>query len=202
MFPLKIGKKRYQNKLPNSGFCSSHYFTWETCIFRRIYSRKQHYRVVRLLVKANACKNLYQYRLKLDIGIMCFTISFIEKDVQLITPIIIVNWSVWLLCTVKVAPKFISFSLLRLCYFSLLYGILSLSWPPPPLPYFLSLKHSNVLLWHLIWTANMEPTTGIGVSKNVVFNFCIRPPIWTISVVCIHWVQRRLCKQTAGEKGS
>ena len=48
MFPTTIGKKRYQNKLPNSGFCSGHYFTWETCIFRRIYSRKQHYRVVSL----------------------------------------------------------------------------------------------------------------------------------------------------------
>ena len=53
-------KKLYQNKLPNSGFCSSHYFTWETCIFRRIYSRKQRYRVVRLLVNANTCKNLYR----------------------------------------------------------------------------------------------------------------------------------------------
>ena len=41
MFPLIIGKKLYRNKLPNSGFCSGHYFTWETCIFRRIYSRKQ-----------------------------------------------------------------------------------------------------------------------------------------------------------------
>ena len=37
MFPSNIGKKRYRNKLPNSGFCSGHYFTWETCIFRRIY---------------------------------------------------------------------------------------------------------------------------------------------------------------------
>ena len=46
MFPLNIGKKWYGNKLPNSGFCSGHYFTWETCIFRRIYSRKQRYRVV------------------------------------------------------------------------------------------------------------------------------------------------------------
>ena len=60
MFPLNIGKEQYRNKLPNSGFCSGHYFTWETCIFRRIYSRKQRYRVVRPLVKANACKNLYQ----------------------------------------------------------------------------------------------------------------------------------------------
>ena len=34
MFPSNIGKKRYGNKLPNSGFCSGHYFTWETCIFR------------------------------------------------------------------------------------------------------------------------------------------------------------------------
>ena len=60
MFPSNIGKKWYRNKLPNSGFCSGHYFTWETCIFRRIYSRKQRYRVVRPLVKANTCKNLYQ----------------------------------------------------------------------------------------------------------------------------------------------
>ena len=60
MFPSNIGKKWYQNKLPNSGFCSGHYFTGETCIFRRIYSRKQCYRVVRLLVKANTCKNLHQ----------------------------------------------------------------------------------------------------------------------------------------------
>ena len=60
MFPSNIGKNRYPNKLPNSGFCSGHYFTWETCIFRRIYSRKQRYRVVRLLVKANTCKNLYR----------------------------------------------------------------------------------------------------------------------------------------------
>ena len=51
MFPLNTGKKWYQNKLPNSGFCSGHYFAWETCIFRRIYSRKQRYMVVRLLVK-------------------------------------------------------------------------------------------------------------------------------------------------------
>ena len=43
--------------------------------------------------------------------------------------------------------------------------------PPPHHPYFLSLKRSNVLLWHLIWTANVEPKTGIGVSKNVVFNY-------------------------------
>ena len=60
MFPSNIGKKGYRNKLPNSGFCSGHYFTWETCIFRRICSRKQRYRVVMLLVKANTCKNLYQ----------------------------------------------------------------------------------------------------------------------------------------------
>ena len=60
IFPLNIGKTRYRNKLPNSGFCSGHYFTWETCIFRRIYSRKHCYRVVRPLVKANTCKNLYQ----------------------------------------------------------------------------------------------------------------------------------------------
>ena len=32
------------------------------------------------------------------------------------------------------------------------------------------------LLWHLIWTANVEPKTSIDVSKNV-FNFWIRPPI-------------------------
>ena len=57
---VKNGKKWYPNKLPNSGFCSGHYFTWETCIFRRIYLRKQRYRVVRLLVKAKTCKNLYQ----------------------------------------------------------------------------------------------------------------------------------------------
>ena len=56
MFPSNIGKKRYPNKLPNSGFCSGHYFTWETCNFRRIYSRKQRYRVIMLLVKANTCK--------------------------------------------------------------------------------------------------------------------------------------------------
>ena len=31
-----FGKKRYLNKLPNSGFGSGHYFTLETCIFRRI----------------------------------------------------------------------------------------------------------------------------------------------------------------------
>ena len=37
MFPLNIGKKRYRKNLPNSGFCSGHYFTWETSIFRRIY---------------------------------------------------------------------------------------------------------------------------------------------------------------------
>ena len=60
MFPSNIGKKWYQNKLPNSGFCSGHYFTWETCIFRRIYSRKQRFRVARPLVKAYTCKNLYQ----------------------------------------------------------------------------------------------------------------------------------------------
>ena len=60
MFPSIIGKKRYPNKLPNSGFCSGQYFIWETCIFKGIYSRKQRYRVVRLLVKANTCKNLYQ----------------------------------------------------------------------------------------------------------------------------------------------
>ena len=60
MFLWNIGKKRYRNKLLNSGFCSGHYFTWETCIFRRIYSRKQRYRVVMLLVKANPGKNLYQ----------------------------------------------------------------------------------------------------------------------------------------------
>ena len=60
MFLSNIDKKWYRNKLPNSGFCSSHYFAWETCIFRRIYSRKQGYRVVRPLVKANTCKNLYQ----------------------------------------------------------------------------------------------------------------------------------------------
>ena len=60
MFPSNIGKKGYRNKLPNSSFCSGHYFTWETCIFRRICSRKQRYRVVMLLVKANTCKNLYQ----------------------------------------------------------------------------------------------------------------------------------------------
>ena len=65
---------------------------------------------------------------------MRFTISFIEKDAQLITLIIIVNWSVWLLCTVKVAPKFMLFFLLRLYYFNLLYGTLSLSLPPPPPP--------------------------------------------------------------------
>ena len=59
-FLSNIGKNQYQNKLPNSGFCSGHYFTWEKCIFRRIYSRKQCYRVVRPLVKANTCKNLYQ----------------------------------------------------------------------------------------------------------------------------------------------
>ena len=56
MFPSNVGKKWHQNKLPNNGFCSGHYFTWETCIFRRIYSRKQRYRVVSLLVKANTCK--------------------------------------------------------------------------------------------------------------------------------------------------
>ena len=60
MFLSNIGKKWYHNKLFNSGFCSSHYFTWETCIFRKIYSRIQRYRVVRPLVKANTCKNLYQ----------------------------------------------------------------------------------------------------------------------------------------------
>ena len=60
MFPLNIGKKWYRNKLPNSSFCSSQYFTWETCIFRRIYSRKQRNRVVRPLVKANTFKYLYQ----------------------------------------------------------------------------------------------------------------------------------------------
>ena len=60
MFQSILVKKRYRNKLPNSGFCSGHYFTWETCIFRTIYSRKQRYRVVRPLVKANTCKILYQ----------------------------------------------------------------------------------------------------------------------------------------------
>ena len=60
MFPLNIGKKQYPNKLPNSGFCGGHYFPWVTCIFRRIYSRKQCSRVSRLLVKANTCKNLYR----------------------------------------------------------------------------------------------------------------------------------------------
>ena len=59
MFPSNIGKKQYPNKLPNSGFCGGHYFSLETCIFRRIYSRKQRSRVIRLLVKANTCKNLY-----------------------------------------------------------------------------------------------------------------------------------------------
>ena len=100
---------------------------------------------------------------------MRFTISFIGKDVQLITLIIIVNWSVWLLCTVKVASKFILFFLLRLNHFNLLYGTLSpqslMTPPPPPPPYFLSLKWSHVLLWHLIWAANVEPKTGIDVSK-------------------------------------
>ena len=62
---------------------------------------------------------------------MCFTISFIEKDGQLITLIIIMNWSVWLLCKFKVAPKIMLFSLLRLDYFNLLYGTLSLSWTTP-----------------------------------------------------------------------
>ena len=33
MFPANIGKKRYPNKLPNSGFCSDHYYTWETVFF-------------------------------------------------------------------------------------------------------------------------------------------------------------------------
>ena len=47
----------------------------------------------------------------------------------------------------------------------------------PSHPYFLSLKRSNVLLRHLIWTANVEPKTGIGLSKNVVFNFWICPLI-------------------------
>ena len=28
MFTSNIGKKRYQNKLPNSGFCSGYYFIW------------------------------------------------------------------------------------------------------------------------------------------------------------------------------
>ena len=41
MFPSNIGKKRYRNKLPYSGFSRGHYFTWESCIFRRINSRKQ-----------------------------------------------------------------------------------------------------------------------------------------------------------------
>ena len=27
LFPLNIGKNQYPNKLPNSGFCSGHYFT-------------------------------------------------------------------------------------------------------------------------------------------------------------------------------
>ena len=44
-------------------------------------------------------------------------------------------------------------------------------------PHLLSLKRSNVLLWHLIWTANLEPKTDIDVSKNVVFNVWIRPLI-------------------------
>ena len=60
MSQSNIGKKQYRNILPNSGFCSGHYFTWETCIFRRIYSRKQCYRIVWPLVKANTCKNLHQ----------------------------------------------------------------------------------------------------------------------------------------------
>ena len=40
--------------------CSRHYFFWETCILRRIYSMKQCYRGVRLLVKTSTCKNQYQ----------------------------------------------------------------------------------------------------------------------------------------------
>ena len=100
---------------------------------------------------------------------------------QLITLIIIVNWSVWWLCTVKVAPKFKLFFLLRLYYF-ICFMAESVSHDPPhthttPPPHLLSLKRSNVLQWHLIWTANLEPKTSIDYSKNVVFNVWIRPPI-------------------------
>ena len=105
---------------------------------------------------------------------MRFTISFIEKDVQLITLIIIVDWSVWLLGTVMVASKFILFSLLRLYYFNLLYGTLSLSWTPLH-SYFLTLKRSNVLLWHLIWTANVEPKTGIWCKQKCPVQFLNSP---------------------------
>ena len=91
MFPSDIGKNCAQINSRIVASVAVVTSTWETCIFRRIYLRKQRYRAVRLLVKANNCKNLYQLRLKLDIGIMRFTISFIEKDVQFVTLIIIVN---------------------------------------------------------------------------------------------------------------
>ena len=67
MFPLNSGKKQYPNKLPNhSGFYGGHYFTWETVIFRKIYSRKQCSRLIRLLVKAVIkclyCTVMYQVK--------------------------------------------------------------------------------------------------------------------------------------------
>ena len=44
----------------------------------------------------------------------------------------------------------------------------------PRHPYFISFKQSHVLLWHLIWAANVEPKTGIDVGKNAMLNVWIR----------------------------
>ena len=98
MSPSNIGRKQYPNKLPNSGFCGGHYFTWETCIFRRIYSRKQRSRVIRQLVKANTYKKPVPIETETGDWNNAFYLQvyFVntEKDAQLITLIIIVNRSV------------------------------------------------------------------------------------------------------------
>ena len=99
-----------------------------------------------------------------------------EKDAQLITLIIIVNRSVWLLCTVKVAPKFILFFLLRLYYFNLLYGTLSLSWPPPP-PLFSFLKTIQCIAVTFNFGSKCGTKDRHWCEPNMVFNIWIRPPI-------------------------
>ena len=88
--------------------------------------------------------------------------------------------SVSLLCTVKVAPKFIFLFLLRLYYFNLLYGTLNLSWPcppPPPPPLFSFLK----TIQYLAVTFNFGSKCGIKerhlCEPNVMFNVWICPPI-------------------------
>ena len=101
-----------------------------------------------------------------------------EKDAQLITLIIIVNRSVWLLCTVKVAPKFILFFLLRLYYFHLLYGTVSLSWPhplPPP-PLFSFLKMIKCLAVTFNFGSKCGTKDRHWCKQNVVFNVWICTP--------------------------